>query len=236
MKEIGKRLKSFCIGIIAFLLYFEGVPLLLNTFFKNFFRSKNAIVSNVSLVLGELCIFLVLFIIFRKKIINDIKNFKKDSKKNLDTGFKYYFVGLLVMIASNIILSLVLGNIAANESANREYLKMYPFYSIVAMIFIGPIVEEIVFRLGFRDTFKNWLPYAIFSALFFGGLHVYTAYDGMTLLEILKNWEQMLYVVPYGALGFAFAKTYYDTNNICTSMIIHMLHNGFTIFLIFFAI
>ena len=160
---------------------------------------------------------------------------KTDLKKNLNIGFKYYFVGFLVMIASNLLLTLIFGGLATNEEVNRQYLKMYPLYSIVAMVFVGPLVEEIVFRLGFRKSFDKWLPYCLFSGLFFGALHVYTAFDGMTFAQMLKNWNQVLYIVPYSALGIAFAKAFYETDNIWTTMIIHVLHNGFTVFLIFTA-
>ena len=195
-------------------------------------KSENKVISNLALSIAEIIIFLVLFFIFRKKIIEDLKKFKNDYKKNLDIGFKYYFIGFLVMAASNLLITLIFGGLAANEAANREYLKMYPLYSIVAMVFIGPLVEEIVFRLGFRKAFTKWLPYALFSGLLFGSLHVYTAYAGMNFTQILKNWHEMLYVVPYGALGFSFAKAFYDTDNICTTMTIHVLHNAFTVFLI----
>ena len=235
MKDTLKSLKSFTIGIIAFLLYFKGIPLFITIVFGKFLKNSNKLVSNISLSLAEIFIFLVLFLIFRKKISNDFKKYKKEYKKDLDIGFKYYFIGLLVMIVSNLLLTLIFGGIATNEEVNRQYLKTYPLYSIVAMVFIGPLVEEIVFRLGFRDAFKKWLPYCIFSALFFGGLHVYTAYAGMTLNEIVKNLSQMLYIIPYGSLGFAFAKTYYDTDNIWTSMTIHVIHNAFTVFLILCA-
>lgn len=236
MKKFLYQLKYFGLGILVFLIYFEGLPLILNYFFGKYFHSSNKLISNVTLSLAEVFILLILFLIFRKKIIKDFKNFKKDYKKNLNIGFKYYCIGFLVMAASNLILNLIFGGIATNEAVNREYLKNYPLYSIIAMVFIGPLVEEIVFRLGFKKAFKKCLPYAIFSAVLFGSLHVYTAYEGMSIAEILKNWSQILYVVPYGALGFSFAKTFYETDNIFTSMTIHVLHNAFTIFLIFCSV
>ena len=136
------------------------------------------------------------------------------------------------MVTSNLIITLIFGGLATNEEANREFIKNYLFFSIIAMVILGPAVEEIVFRLGFRKAFKKWLPYALFSGLFFGALHVYTAYAGMNLTEILKNWHQALYIIPYSALGISFAKAYYETDNIWTTITIHTLHNAFTIFLI----
>lgn len=230
MKE---KIKYFVFGILVFLLYFKILPYGLSFILSIYFKNSSKLMNNIVLSLAEIIIFLVLFLIFRKKIVLDFKNFKTDYKKDLDIGFKYYFVGFLVMIASNLLLNAIFGGMATNEEVNRQYLKMYPVYSVVAMVFVGPLIEEIVFRLGFRKSFDKWLPYALFSGLFFGALHVYTAYESMTFVEILKNWNQLLYIIPYGALGFSFAKAFYETDNIWTTMTIHVLHNAFTVFLVF---
>ena len=229
------KIKYFIFGILVFLLYFKILPFGLSLVI-GYFKNYNNLIKNIILVIAEIIIFLVLFMIFRKKIVEDFKKMKTDLKKNLNIGFKYYFVGFLIMIASNLLLTLIFGGMATNEEVNRQYLKMYPLYSIVAMVFVGPLVEEIVFRLGFRKSFDKWLPYALFSGLFFGALHVYTAFEGMAFAEMLKNWNQVLYIVPYSALGFAFAKAYFETDNIWTTMLIHVLHNGFTVFLVFTAL
>jgi len=228
------KIKYFGIGLLVFLLYFKIIPFALSILLS-FFKDSNNFVKNIALSISEIIIFLLLFMIFRKKIVEDFKKMKTDIKKNLNIGFKYYFVGFLVMIASNLLLTVIFGSMATNEEVNRQYLKMYPIYSIVAMVFVGKLIEEIVFRLGFRRSFDKWLPYSLFSGIFFGALHVYTAFDGMTFAEMLKNWNQVLYIVPYSALGFAFAKAYYETDNIWTTMIIHVLHNAFTVFLVFTA-
>lgn len=220
---------------IVFLLYFIILPIIFSSLFRNLIHSKNNMVANISLALTEIITFLILFYIYRQDIIKDIKKFKTDYRKNLDTGFKYYLIGLLVMVVSNLVISFLIGDgaIATNEDLNRKYLQMYPLYSIIAMVLVGPPIEEIVFRLGFRKAFKKEIIYCLFSAFVFGGLHVYTAFDGMTMAQILKNWMQVLYIIPYGSLGFAFAKCYFNTDNICTSAVIHMIHNGITILLIF---
>lgn len=234
MKKILEKAKIFGIWIIAFMLYFIIVPFILGSLFQSSFQSSNMIIANISLALSEVIIFLSVLLIYNKVVINDAKKFKKDYRKNLDIGFKYYCIGLLVMIASNLILTFIMGNgsIATNEELNRQYLVKFPLYSIIAMIFVGPPLEEIIFRLGFRKAFNKEILYCLFSALVFGGLHVYTAFDGLTLSEALKNWMQVLYIIPYGSLGFAFAKVYYKTDNIWTSMTIHMMHNAITVLLI----
>ena len=230
-----KRIIYLLIGIAIFILYYKIIPDLFKYVYNHYLNFSNKILKSTFLISMEITIFLILFLIFRKTILEDLKKFKNDYRKKLDIGFKYYFIGIFIMIISNLILAAITGDIAKNEELNREYLKMYPVYSIIAMVVLGPTIEELVFRLGFRKAFKSWLPYALFSGLLFGGLHAYTAFEGMSFQEALKHWVYALYTIPYGALGFAFAKVYYDTKNICTTALIHTIHNAFSIFLIFFA-
>lgn len=227
-----KQVLYLILGIAICIFCYKIIP-----YFYDKLLSKLFIHPSLSLVetiycLLEIIIITFLFIIYHKRIIEDLKKFKKDYRKKLDIGFKYYFIGFAVMAISNILLAFILGGMAENEALNRETLKVFPVYSILAMVLIGPMVEELIFRLGFKKAFNNWLPYAIFSAVLFGGLHVYTAYANMPIAQILKNWHEILYIVPYGSLGFAFAKAFYETDNIWTTITIHTLHNAFTIFLI----
>ena len=56
----------------------------------------------------------------------------------------------------------------------------------------------------------------ITSGLLFGLVHVMGA----------NNYFEYLLIVPYGALGFMFAKTITETDNIYSTILLHMLHNG----------
>ena len=44
-------------------------------------------------------------------------------------------------------------------------------------------------------------------------------------MDSAKTLVDVLYIIPYGALGGAFALAYYDTDTIFTSMTMHMIHN-----------
>ena len=121
-----------------------------------------------------------------------------------------------MMITNIIIINIT--NI--NNSTNQEYitklLGKYPIYTIVATILIAPLTEELIFRLNIRKIFKNKWLFIILSFLLFGGVHVISS--AKTILDYL-------YIIPYGALGAAFAYSYYKTNNLFTSITLHMFHN-----------
>lgn len=222
------------IGLIA--LYMVISPLLLNLFFstplKNSFLGKNA-----GYLLSEVLTTLLLILIFHKRFIRDFKDFKQNYKKYLKIVIPYWVLGFIIMMFSNIIINLIItnGSMAANESANREVLKSLPIYSIIATCFLAPICEELLFRASFKDAFKNIIPYCLFTGLFFAALHVSTGIESWSLNYLIKNWHELLYFIPYGSVGFALGYAFFKTNNIFSSISLHMLHNSLTILFIAFA-
>lgn len=217
-KEIGKSL-------LVFLLYL-GLVLILSNAFKNLINSSNFWISNLIAILVELIVLIVLFLIYHKRIIADFKEYKNNIKNIMSTSLKNWIIGLILMLVSNVIISFITGNIANNEEMNRSLLVSTPLYAITAMILIAPLTEEIIFRLSPKKAFTKKIPYLIYSAIFFGSMHLLSS---TSLIELL-------YVIPYGALGFFFAKSYYETNNIFSSISIHMIHNTVAVILAYMAL
>lgn len=203
------------IGTIAlyFLLTFIGALL-----FSKYYYSANKILATLA-QLGTYTIMLLgLCFIYRKRLINDFKNFKKE---NINIALRNWALGLIIMMVSNLIITFFVKDIAANESANRELLFSYPISNIISMIFIGPLIEEITFRASFQKAFSKWYTFALTTGIIFGLAHI----AEFNLLEFL-------FIIPYGALGFFFAKALYETDNIYTSFIAHMAHNLLCVLLI----
>lgn len=203
------------IGTIFLYILFAGIG---GAIFGNFYQSPNKIVAGLS-QLGTYIIMLAgLCFIYRQRLIDDFKNFKKD---NINVAIKNWLCGLGVMIISNLIISFIVQDIAANESANRELLNNLPITNMITMIIIGPLIEEITFRASFKKAFTKWYTFALVTGLLFGLAHI----AEFNLLELL-------FIIPYGALGFFFAKAFYETDNIYTSYLAHFIHNALCILLI----
>lgn len=185
---------------------------------SSYAKSNNFWISNIASILSVLIVSLVLAFLYRKTLINDLKNFKKEY---LFLAFKYWLIGFLVMMISNYALMFFLKQMPDNESANRALIGAYPLYSIVSMCFLAPFNEEITFRLSLKKVFKNKYVLASVSALIFGYLHVF----GSGFLETL-------YIIPYGSLGFAFALLMHKTDNIYPAILMHILHNTLSILII----
>ncbi|MCM1052576.1 MAG: CPBP family intramembrane metalloprotease [Ruminococcus sp.] len=188
-------------------------------FLGEYYKSNNQFIAEASQLCTYLILLIVLFIFYHKRLIKDFKEFKKD---NINVAFRNWLIGLGVMIISNLIITMIVGNIAANESANRELLTNYPISNIITMVFVGPLIEEITFRASFQKGFDKWYTFALFTGLIFGAAHILTDFSLLGLL----------FIIPYGALGFFFGKAMYETNNIYTSTLAHVIHNGMCVLLI----
>ena len=121
-------------------------------------------------------------------------------------------------MVSNIIINFVINlGQAANEQAVQQMISSLPWLMLINAGIIAPCTEEIVFRKGFKKAFPNKWLFIISSALIFGLLHVIT-----TMTQPLE----LLYIIPYGALGGAFACIYQKTESIYPSIAMHMFHNS----------
>jgi len=168
----------------------------------------------------------ILLIIFYKELKSEFKSFKNRIKESISDSFKWYFVGILIMIVSNFLLIYFLGGISDNEEGVREYISNYPLYAFLSVSVFAPVIEEIVFRKSIMRTTKNKYLGSIISALLFGLAHV-VAYIPDSILNIL-------YLVPYAGLGFGFAMMNYENKSIFNSIVYHSIHNTFSFIIIVF--
>ena len=232
MEKVKQFAKGFLFSVGLFLLYNLICPNLFAILLKKPLLSNNFWAYNFSYLGIYIFTFLVIFLIVHKDILKQFKEFIHEPKKYLHKGLSYWVYGLIVMMISNLVVSSIVGNIAVNEQETRQILLTSPIYAIPAILFFGPFLEELVFRYGLRKSFNKEIVFAFFSAFVFGLLHVLTAIDKFTIAEIFSHINEFLFIIPYGSLGFFFAKAYYETDNIFSSAIPHMLHNTISVLLI----
>jgi membrane protease YdiL (CAAX protease family) len=135
--------------------------------------------------------------------------------------FKYYLIGLGIMLISNSIIVYGFdGGISTNEETIRDIFKISPLYIYFSSVIYAPIVEELTFRQGIRNIFGRNILFVLISGFLFGGLHVITSINSIV---------DLLYIIPYSSLGIVFAYILYKTDNIFVSMGLHFMHNGILI-------
>ena len=219
--DFKKLLKSFLVIYLFFnRVIFNLIPVALFNIDLN--NASNKMICYLNLYMG-LAFGLVVFLIYYKDLISELKKFVHNIKNNFDTGLKYWFLGLIIMYISNLILLVVFKSGGANnENAVQEMIKLCPIAMGFYTCLIAPFVEEIVFRKTLKDFFKNKWIFVIVSFLFFGGAHV---------LSMASNIIDLLYIIPYGALGATFALAYHKTDTIYTTVTFHVIHNSLLFFL-----
>ena len=180
----------------------------------------------------DILMIVITFLIFKKDTINDFKKYFKNFYDNFETSFKYYLVGLGIMLISNLIISFCFkGATASNEEAIRSLITQFPIYMIFSVAIYAPFIEETIFRkciknivLANKDTKFNKYLYIAISGFIFAILHIVGAAEAAI---------DYVYIVPYLGLGCAFAALYYKTDNIFSTIIMHALHNTAAIILYF---
>lgn len=202
--------------LFSFFLFFEGVYI--QKFIVLVFHIKKITPSLATSLnfISNLVILFILFLLYRKELIKEFHTFKKNISNNIDTGFKYWMIGLAGMMISNILITIIFkAGGADNEQQVQKMIQAAPLFMIINAGIIAPINEEILFRKNFRNVFKNNLIFILVSGIFFGYLHV----SGATSLL------QWAYIIPYSSLGISFAVMYCKTNTVFTSIFMHMMHN-----------
>lgn len=223
-----KRMLEICKGLLTFLIfyfssYLQIIPIaLFNIDVNNYTEVDLALVNTFV----DILLVLVLIILYFKDLKIEFKNFRKNLKINMDTAFKYWFIGLMIMCISNIAISYITTlNTSSNEQAVQSLVSSTPYLMLFTAGILAPIAEELTFRKGVSMLFKNKWVYAFSSGFIFGLLHVIGS----------GNILEYLYIIPYGSLGFFFALTYYDTKSIYPSIIMHAIHNSALILLSIFV-
>ncbi len=229
LKKLGK---AFLIILLYLVIVPQIISFLVVPFIKNFDDSKFITLISIIVYIVDV---IIIFIIYRKSIFKEWQNFLENFKNYFKIAFKNWGKGFLLMILLNFLIISLVGSLASNEAQNRELLSEYPVFSFIAMVFLGPILEEVAFRKGFKEAFKNKKLFLLFTAFLFGAAHVINELDYSSWQALLNSSKELLFILPYATLGYFFGKAYYETDCIFTSITAHMFHNGLSVVLILLA-
>lgn len=216
MKNIINIKETFK-GLLIILSYFIVPTIIYMPFY--FLENRNIIDYQIAMILTYLVTCLVYSFIYKKDLINDFKSFKENYKLILGTTIKYWFIGLIIMLISSIIINIIGITPNTNQEENIEILKQYPLFEITCACFIAPIIEELVYRCSMKRSTNNKHIFAITTGLIFGLVHVISSISSPNDLIML------IYLIPFSSVGIGFGYAYYKTNNIYGTIIIHSIHN-----------
>ena len=206
------------IGVIFFYLFASTfVTEILSMLGINYDKLSTPLKSTC-LIIYQILMTLIIVYIYKKTIITNFKTFIKNNIKYFKEYIKYWFLMLILMISSNLIVTFfTTTDIANNQNTIIETLKVAPIYTFILTVFVAPILEELVFRLSFRKIFSNNILFILLSGLVFGSMHV---------IGTCEHLIDLLFIIPYSIPGFIFAYVYTKSKNICVPISLHFIHNG----------
>ena len=104
MKIKIKEIIKFILIFLLYLLYSDIIIIILTKLGVNIKALPNNLKIAIMFLIN-LSLMIMLFIFYSKSIKENLKDLKLNFKSYIKDNFKYYVIGLLVMIISNIIIS-----------------------------------------------------------------------------------------------------------------------------------
>lgn len=209
--------KELIKGILVICSYFLLQVIFIMPFV--FLLIQNKISESTIYIFVFIGLALTYLIAYRKSLLQDIKDFKKNYKSILKTTIKYWLIGLGIMLLSSTIIGLIGIGDTANQNTNIDLFKEAPIFQSLIAILLAPIIEELVFRRSFKNFTNNKILFALVTGLIFGGIHVVSS------ITSLKDLAMLIHIIPYSSVGIAFGLAYKEHNNIIGTMTVHALHN-----------
>ncbi len=217
IKNWLKRHAKFLIVILLYLLYQTNfiISLLLSLGIDIYSISRTPRIFLFAFT--DLIYIIIIILMFKKEIINGLKDLKKNFIDRATLSLNCWIVGCLIMSLSSVVIGLITSQgVSENEALVRQSIQIAPLYMLFTCSIIAPIFEEMVFRISLNGFIKKkWLFIAI-SGILFGLLHVLGSYNSIL---------DFLYIIPYGAMGCCFAFLLSKSKNVTLPIIIHMIHN-----------
>lgn len=217
MKNWFKKNYKFLLVILIYALYQSNFLIsLISLLGLNIYKFSKAL-KLITLFINDIIYLFIILIMFKNEFKEGIKKIKKNPIDNSLIAVKCWTIGCLIMIISSALISMIIGKeLSGNEEALRQNIKMAPAYMFFTCSIMAPFFEELVFRRSLYQFIKNRWILVITSGMLFGLLHIIGNYTGPL---------DLLYIIPYGAMGSCFAYLLSKTKNITLPIMIHMIHN-----------
>ena len=207
---LWKRITMFVIGLIGIHIIGLIVSFAVLSLPK---EQQNSIVNLVS--------YAVLFVALVSVILFDLPKllyqFKKWTNYLIGFGFGVAIVAF-DMIYSNILNLFYTYQVSDNETSVRSVIELYPLASLLMLGVIGPICEELTYRVGLFSSVKklNKILAYIITVLVFAFIHF-----GFTSSTI---WNEVANLPVYLASGFVLTLAY-DKFGFSASSVAHITNN-----------
>ena len=164
--------------------------------------------------------FLADIIIFRKAFIVSAKDFVENFKKYIGLSVIFFFVTMLLMAASAVVIDSFGIVDSSNQQAIDEAIVQYGFLQIITVCLLGPVVEEVFYRgilfemlKGEVNSMIGNIIAVILTSFIFAFMHV--SLVDFSVTDMIAN-------IPILMLGLMLTMLRCKTDNILCSVIVHI--------------
>ena len=223
-----KQISLFFTGWIGFRILGTIIQVILVAIFKN------ADTSFISILINSLTYVFLLIILLG--IINfDIFKLLKSFKQ-----YQSYIAAALCVVAIfafNIVYNMLIQSLYIpmgnnnNEESLQRIEKVYPIVSVIVFGFVGPICEEITYRVGLFSSLRRksrTMAYFI-TIIVFAFIHFSWSTDTSVLLNEVLNLPFYMFAAfafsfVYDRYGFAASTTAHIINNLVSILLVSYIH------------
>ena len=217
------ELYFFLLGLLGFVLF--------NLIFSIAFRSIYNEDPDRGLMLINSLSYLAFFLMVAVVIVPN-RGYRKDifSKFKIGTAYMWAGIGFAALIGFSITYNIFVQIFfpetgeGGNQTAVVDMVTNYPLISLLIVGIIGPICEEVAYRVGLFTFLRRIHPSVAYigTAIVFGLIHFdFSSSDMLTEVVYLQNYI-------FAGLCFSFV---YDKKGFAASTFAHISNNVFSILL-----
>ena len=223
--------KDILVNLLVICLYFIWPYFFYSI--ANLFNISENLYLLLSFGVNFVFLFVIIYI-YKKKFDKYCKKIEKKFWVNIFSSLKIFLIGLVVYLLFNVLFNILNVPALSNSDILGEMFKKLPVMFILNTLFYYPIIEEIIFKMSFKEIIKKKWSFVIFTGLFNAFFHIIFSYN---------NFADLLYLLPLSALIGSLSYIYYETDNImypitirvfynlipCIGYVIRLITNGFTL-------
>lgn len=167
----------------------------------------------------------IFLLIYKRK---ELKEKIKDFFNSFGRYILYIVIGVAVMYSLNLVNGFIMNllgeanTVSENQSMLEDiFINATGFYYVLYITDIAiftPVFEEYFCRYIFKKHFKKGLWFILFTSVAFGLFH-----------GIPTSLVSLINFIQYTLMGSILAFTYYKTDNILCSILIHIINNSIAV-------
>ncbi|NLC41951.1 MAG: CPBP family intramembrane metalloprotease [Erysipelothrix sp.] len=227
-----KRIINLALFFLGYMVVFQVIVIFILSLRYSMYEILTTQLMTISLSTGILTAALMTWV-NSKVLKHDFRELKGKWFKVLKSASIYY----IVILVTNIVLSVVLSYLAGSDSvANQELIEAEmlaaPIITFITTVILAPFIEEFAFRYSLMNVTskkKNvQILWWVISSAIFAMMHMVASLES-------GNLNELWFFFQYFSMGLIMGHSYLSSKNIWVPITVHLLNNGIGVLLVFFA-